>query len=43
MRNMEAEGYMEQMKNLKNYQKHCQHIIRDMDNALEELDKLEKR
>jgi len=42
MGNMETEGYMEHVKHLKNYQNHCQHIIIDVDNALEELDKLEK-
>lgn len=42
MSKLEAEDYMEQVENLKEYQSYCQHIVQDVDNALEALDKLEK-
>ena len=42
MSKLEAEDYMERVENLKEYQNYCQHIIKDVNNALEALDKLEK-
>ena len=42
MSNMEAEDYVEHVKSLKNYQNDCQYIVKDVNNALEALDKLEK-